>query len=227
MQVFFSACDAPIMNPETIETQPSEAMAQAHATRNPIKKIYFWTLHWADTPYALPMLVLLSFAESSFFPVPPDVLLMALCFSTPTKWFKLALWCTVASVLGGMLGYYIGWGLYEGIGQRIVDFYHGQPVIDKVQVWYNEYGFFGILVAAVTPIPYKVFTIASGMLHFDFLQFTFASVIGRGFRFFLVAGLIRMFGKTIKPFLEKHFEWLMMAGLALVILGFVAIKFLK
>lgn len=214
------------MNPEIIETPPSDALAQVKTTRNPIKKVYFWTLHWADTPYALPMLVLLSFAESSFFPVPPDVLLMALCFSTPKKWFKLALWCTAASVLGGILGYYIGWGLYEGVGQRIVDFYHGQPVIDKVQVWYDQYGFWGILVAAVTPIPYKVFTIASGMLHFDFLQFVSASVVGRGFRFFLVAGLIRMFGKMIKPFLEKYFEWVMMGVLLLGILGFVAIKFL-
>ncbi len=202
-------------------------MEQARATRNPIKKLYFWTLHWADTPYALPMLVALAFAESSFFPVPPDVLLMALCFSTPKKWFKLALCCTLASVIGGLLGYYIGWGLYEGVGQRIVDFYHGQPVIDKVQVWYTEYGFFGILVAAVTPIPYKVFTIASGMMHFDMPQFILASVLGRGFRFFLVAGLIRIFGAKIKPFLEKHFEWLMLALLAAGILGFVAIKFLK
>jgi len=215
------------MNPESIETQPGDAMAQARATRNPLKKLYFWTLHWADTRYALPMLVFLSFAESSFFPVPPDVLLIALCFSTPKKWLKLALWCTVASVFGGMLGYYIGWGLYEGVGQRIVDFYHGQGVIDKVQVWYTEYGFFGILVAAITPIPYKVFTIASGMMHFDIPQFILASVIGRGFRFFLVAGLIRLFGVKVKPLLEKHFEWLMLALLLVGVLGFVAIKFLN
>ncbi len=215
------------MKTETIETVPSDAMAQACATRNPIKKLYFWTLHWADTAYALPMLVLLAFAESSFFPVPPDVLLMALCFSTPKKWLKLGLWCTFASVVGGLLGYYIGWGLYEGVGQRIVDFYHGQPVVDQVQVWYAQYGFWGILVAAITPIPYKVFTIASGMMHFDLPQFILASVLGRGFRFFLVAGLIRLFGQRIKPFLEKYFEWLMLALLAAGILGFVAIKFLK
>ncbi len=199
-------------------------MEQARLTRNPLKKLYFWTLHWAATPYALPALVILSFAESSFFPVPPDVLLIALCFSQPRAWIKLAAWCTVASVLGGILGYYIGWGLWEAVGDPIVKAYHGEEVMAKVQTWYDAYGFLGILVAAVTPIPYKVFTIASGTMHFDLLQFIVASLLGRGARFFAVAALIRYFGVRVKPFLENNFELAATAMVVLGVLGFLAIK---
>lgn len=214
------------MKEEAIETPPENAMAQAAATRNPLKKLYFWTLHWAATPYALPALVILSFAESSFFPIPPDVLLIALCFSQPKAWIKLALWCTVASVAGGILGYYIGFALWDLIGEPIVKAYHGEAIIEQVKGWYDSYGFLGILAAAVTPIPYKVFTIASGLMHFDFIQFTVASTIGRGLRFFAVAGMIRLFGQKVKPFLENNFELTATAAVILGILGFVAIKFL-
>lgn len=199
-------------------------MELARETRNPLRKLYYWTLHWSETKYALPALFVLSFIESSFFPIPPDVLLMAMCFATPKRWFAYAFWCTVASVLGGVLGYYIGWGLWEGVGEPIVKFYHGEEVMAKVRVWYDQYGFFGVLVAAITPIPYKVFTIASGVFHFDLLQLVVASILGRGFRFFLVAGLIRAFGPIIRPFLEKHFELAMVAMVVLGILGVVAIK---
>ena len=208
-------------------TTPPTDLAQARATRNPLRKLYYWTLHWAATPYALPALVILSFAESSFFPVPSDVLLIALCFSTPARWFRLALWCTVASVAGGLFGYFIGWGLWEAVGLPIVRMYHGEAVVEMVRVWYENYGFFGVLVAAVTPIPYKVFTIASGMMSFDLPQFVLASILGRGLRFFLVAGLIRMYGARIKPFMERHFELAASALVALAILGFLAIKYLK
>jgi membrane protein YqaA with SNARE-associated domain len=208
-------------------TTTTDDLAQARATRNPLRKLYYWTLHWAATPYALPALAILSFAESSFFPVPPDVLLIALCFSTPARWFKLALWCTLASVAGGMLGYVIGWGLWETVGQPIVHMYHGEAVVETVRVWYENYGFIGVIVAAVTPIPYKVFTIASGMMNFDLVQFVLASTIGRGLRFFLVAGLIRLFGAKIKPFMERHFELAASLLVVLAILGFVAIKYLK
>lgn len=205
-------------------TAPS-ALELARQTRNPIRKMYYWTLHWAATPYAVPMLALLAFAESSFFPIPPDVLLIALCFATPKKWLRFALICTVGSVVGGALGYYIGYGAWETIGKPIVDAYHGQPVMDKVQGWYNEYGFFGVLIAAITPIPYKVFTIASGVFQFDFLQFMAASVLGRGFRFFLVAGLIGLLGERVRPLIEEKLEWLMIGGCVVGVLGFVALKY--
>lgn len=206
---------------------PQDDLARARATRNPLRKLYYWTLHWAATPYALPALVVLSFAESSFFPVPPDVLLIALCFCNPHRWFSLAVWCTLASVAGGLLGYFIGWGLWEAVGLPIVRMYHGEAVVETVRVWYENYGFFGVLVAAVTPIPYKVFTIASGMMRFDLAQFVLASVLGRAMRFFLVAGLIRLFGARVKPFMERHFELAASLLVVLAILGFVAIKYLK
>jgi membrane protein YqaA with SNARE-associated domain len=209
------------------DTPPSDDLARARATRSPLRKLYYWTLHWAATPYALPALVVLSFAESSFFPVPPDVLLIALCFCNPQRWFSLAAWCTVASVAGGLLGYVIGWGLWEAVGLPIVRMYHGEAVVESVRVWYENYGFFGVLIAAVTPIPYKVFTIASGMMRFDLAQFVLASVLGRAMRFFLVAGLIRMFGARVKPFMERHFELAATALVALAVLGFAAIKYLK
>jgi membrane protein YqaA with SNARE-associated domain len=206
---------------------PQDDLARARATRSPLRKLYYWTLHWAATPYALPALVVLSFAESSFFPVPPDVLLIALCFCNPRRWFSLAAWCTAASVVGGLLGYFIGWGLWGTVGLPIVQMYHGEAVVETVRAWYENYGFFGVLIAAVTPIPYKVFTIASGMMSFDLTQFVLASVLGRATRFFLVAGLIRLFGARIKPFMERHFELAASALVVLAILGFAAIKYFK
>ncbi len=219
---FVLVCDA-----MTFDTQHSSDMDRARSTRNPLRKLYYWTLHWAATPYALPALVVLSFAESSFFPVPPDVLLIALCFCRPERWFSLAAWCTIASVLGGLLGYYIGWGLWEAVGLPIVRMYNGEAVVETVRAWYEVYGFFGVLIAAVTPIPYKVFTIASGMMRFDLGQFVLASVLGRAMRFFLVAVLIRLCGARIKPFMERHFELAATALVLLAILGFAAIKYLK
>ncbi len=214
------------MRPDVVETPPATAMERARATRNPIRKLYFWTLHWAATPYAVPALFVLSFAESSFFPVPPDVLLAAICFGAPRRWARSAFWCALASVLGGMLGYYIGWALWDSVGKTIVDFYNGQEVMEQVHRWYDELGFVGVLVAAITPIPYKVFTIASGWFRFDFGQFVLASALGRSFRFFVVAGLIGRYGERVRPFLEEKLEWVLLAFAAVGILGFVAIKLL-
>ncbi|MBC8414329.1 MAG: DedA family protein [Nitrospira sp.] len=190
-----------------------------------IKKLYDWVLHWAETPYGLPALFLLAFAESSFFPVPPDVLLIALAISLPKKSLKFAAICTLGSVLGGMLGYAIGHYGYETIGKPIVDFYHGHEIMEMIRVKYEEHGFVGILIAAITPIPYKVFTIASGMFNFDFLLFVLASVIGRATRFFVVAGLIWKFGPAIKNFIEKYFNLLSIAFIILLVGGFLAVKY--
>ena len=214
------------MNTLHLDTNPQSAAEKARATRNPIRKLYFWTLHWGTTKWAVPALIVLSFTESSFFPIPPDVLLIALCFAAPTRWFMLALLCTVASVLGGAFGYYIGAALWDSVGQPIVAFYNGQPVMEKVRHWYDTYGFVGVLVAAITPIPYKVFTIASGVFHFDFWQFMTASLLGRGFRFFVVAGLIGLLGEKVRPFIEDRLEILMIVATALGIGGFVVLKLL-
>jgi len=190
-----------------------------------IKKLYDWVLHWAETPYGVPVLFVLAFAESSFFPVPPDVLMIALAISIPRKSFKFAVICTVGSVLGGILGYGIGHYGYEAVGKPIVDFYHGQGVMDAIKLQYDKHGFVGILIAAITPIPYKVFTIASGVFEFDFWLFLIGSVIGRSTRFFLVAGLIWKFGPSIKAFIDKYFNLLCWAFMILLVGGFILIKF--
>lgn len=212
---------------ELLETAPSEAMALARATKNPLRKLYYWTLHWADTKYAIPALAFLSFIESSFFPIPPDVLLMAICFSAPKKWLSAAFWCTISSVAGAVLGWYIGWGLWEVAGQPIVKFYHGEAVMEQVKTLYDTYGFWGVLIAAITPIPYKVFTIASGVFQFSLPQMLIASIIGRGFRFFLVAGLIRLLGVRVRTFIETRLELMLILGTILGVGGVVALKFLR
>jgi len=191
-----------------------------------IKRLYAWTISWAERPGGTWALFLLAFAESSFFPIPPDVLLIALCVGAHKKAFRFAAICTAGSILGGMLGYSIGYWGYEVIGQPIVDFYHGQPVMDKIKAWYDAYGFFGNLAAAVTPLPYKVFTIASGVFEFKFLSFLTASIIGRSLRFFVVGGLIYWIGPSVKGFIEKYFDLLAIAGLILLVGGFVLLKFL-
>ena len=190
-----------------------------------IKRLYDWVLHWAETPYAIPALFLLSFSESSFFPVPPDVLLITLAIAIPKKAFKYALICMIASVLGGILGYCIGLYGYETIGRPIVDFYHGQEIMNTIKLKYDEYGFLGILIAAITPIPYKVFTIASGVFEFDFGSFMLASILGRSTRFFIVAGLIWKFGPAIKDFIDRYFNILSIIFVILLAGGFILIKY--
>jgi membrane protein YqaA with SNARE-associated domain len=190
-----------------------------------IKKMYDWVLHWAETPYGIPALFILAFAESSFFPVPPDVLLIALAISIPAKSFRFAAVCMVGSVVGGIAGYGIGFYGYESVGKPIVDFYHGQEIMNAIKLQYDQHGFLGILIAAVTPIPYKVFTIASGVFTFDFWSFVLASIIGRSTRFFIVAGLIWKFGPTIKGFIDKYFNVLCWSFMLLLIGGFVLMKY--
>lgn len=192
-----------------------------------IRRIYDWTLSWADRPGGTWALFLIAFAESSFFPVPPDVLLLALCFGSREKWFRYALVCTAGSVLGGIAGWLIGWGLAESVAKPLLGIFdpdgHTQ---EQIQIWADSYGFLGILIAAITPIPYKVFTIASGMFHYSLPGLIVASIVGRGFRFFVVAGLARLCGPRVRPFIEKNLEWCFLAGGVAIILGFVALKFL-
>jgi membrane protein YqaA with SNARE-associated domain len=190
-----------------------------------IRKLYDWVLHWADTPYALPALFLLAFAESSFFPVPPDVLLITLALSIPARAFRYAAICTIGSVFGGVVGYGIGLYGYEALGKPIVEFYHGQEVMAAIKLQYDKYGFVGILVAAITPIPYKIFTIASGVFTFDFKLFVFSSIIGRGTRFFIVAALIWKFGPPIRSFIDKYFNLLTFVFFALLIMGFIFVRY--
>lgn len=195
---------------------------------NPIRRLYHWTVSWADRPGGTYALFFIALAESSFFPIPPDILLIALCFGARQKWAKYALVCTLGSVIGGILGWGIGWGLRDTVAMPLLGMFdpsgHTQ---EKIQVWYNAYGFWGILIAAITPIPYKVFTVFSGVMNYNLPMLILASILGRGFRFFVVAAIIRIFGPTVKPFIEKHLEWCFLLGTALLIGGFVVIKYLR
>jgi membrane protein YqaA with SNARE-associated domain len=193
-----------------------------------LRRLYAWVLHWAETPYALPALVVLSFAESSFFPIPPDVLLMALCMGRPQRSFVFALWCSVASVLGGMAGYLIGYAA-EPLGRWfIIDVLGYGAAWAKVAELYGENAFLAILTAAFTPIPYKVFTIAAGVFHeqVPLMTLVAASLIGRSGRFFLVSGTIFIFGPKVKTYLDKYLEIATVLLAVLGIGGFVAVKYL-
>lgn len=209
------------MNPEYPETV-------SPVRPNIIRRLYAWTVSWADHRAGEWALFFIAFAESSFFPIPPDILLIALCFGARQKWLKYALICTIGSVLGGVAGWAIGAGLRETVALPMLELFDSTGhTRDKIEDWYTQYGFLGILIAAITPIPYKVFTIFSGIMDYSLPLLVGASIIGRGFRFMIVASLIRIFGLRVKPFIEKHLELCFIAGTILLILGFVVLKFVR
>jgi membrane protein YqaA with SNARE-associated domain len=191
-----------------------------------LRKLYDWVLHWADTRYALPALFLLAFAESSFFPVPPDVLLITLALGIPKKSFRYAFICTAGSVLGGILGYIIGLALIDTLGMPILRFYGALDKYEYIQELYMQYDAWAVGLAGFTPIPYKVFTIAAGAFKIDFPVFVMASIAGRAGRFFLVSALIYFFGAQIKTFNDRYFNFLTIIFFVLLVLGFFAVKYL-
>jgi len=200
-----------------------------------LRKLYDWVLHWAETPYGPIALFLLAFAESFVFPIPPDALLIALVLGASAKAFKFALNCTVASVLGALLGYAIGYFLWWNSPNEFSSVAHfffsnvpgfSEKAFFDVKSLYDEYNFWIVFTAGFTPIPYKVITISSGAFDINLFVFVIASVISRGARFFLVAFLIWKFGPTIKSFIDKYFNWLAIAFTVLLIGGFVLIKYL-
>jgi membrane protein YqaA with SNARE-associated domain len=199
------------------------------ASRHVFRRLYDWTLHWAHTKYATPALFFLAVAESSFFPIPPDVLLTALSLSRRKRALWYALVCSVGSVLGGVIGYWIGYALWESVKSFFFNYIFTEEVFNKVGAWYQAGAFWYIFIAAFTPIPYKVFTIAAGVYHhlIPLWILVVGSIIGRSARFFLVAGLLYFFGDRMRAFVEKYFDWLLWALLALAILGFVALRFLR
>ncbi len=224
-----------------------------------VRRLYDWVLHWAHTPYGTPALILLAFSESSFFPVPPDVLLIALVFARRSRAFYYATICTLASVVGGMFGYYLGHEFF-GVVSRIVAFivgkgtwygvahegarvvreagfiFYGYPsgspywsdssVFLKVKDLYDQNAFLAVFTAAFTPIPYKVFTIAGGYFGIPFMTLVTASVLGRAGRFFCVSTLLWIFGPPVKRFVEKYFDLLSIVFVVLMVLGFLAMKYL-
>jgi membrane protein YqaA with SNARE-associated domain len=193
------------------------------------RRLYNWVIHWADTPYALPALIILSFAESSFFPIPPDVLLLPLCLGEPRRAFKFAAWCSVASVAGGMAGYWLGFGLWHsGLDRICFEWIPGftPTVFERVSAWYDEYNFLTVFIAGFSPLPYKVFTIAAGVFGINFLLFVLASAVSRSGRFFLEAWLLRKFGPSIRDFIEKRLGLMALLFCVGLVGGFVAIKYL-
>lgn len=193
-----------------------------------LRKLYDWVLHWAETPYGPLALFLLAFAESSFFPIPPDALLIALCLGSVKRSWRFALYASTASILGGIFGYIIGFGLWGAVDTIFFKYVPGftEELFQRVMANFNQYGFWYVFSAGFTPIPYKVFTIASGVFKLNFLLFILASVISRSLRFFLVAALFRKFGPGIKEFIEKYFNWLAILFFILLFGGFLAIKHL-
>ncbi len=199
-----------------------------------LRRLYNWVLHWAYTPHALVALFLLSFAESSFFPIPPDVLLIAMVLGHRRKAFSYATVCSVASVLGGIAGFAIGYFLKVAVADPVIGFYgYEQQFNDMVSKLSADMNFY-VFIAAFSPIPYKVFTIAAGVvaqgptvnLWAFFAMFVLASTVGRSLRFFIEATLLYIYGDRIRLFIDRYFEWVALAAGVAGILGFVVIKYL-
>jgi membrane protein YqaA with SNARE-associated domain len=184
------------------------------------RKLYDWTLSLAQKRHATWALAGVSFAESSFFPIPPDVLLVPMALAKPKRALFYAGICTLASVAGGVLGYLIGWMLYDTIGHALMEFYGYAERVDALKEFYKEWGWAFILVKGVTPIPYKLVTIVSGLLDYNFALFVLLSAITRGVRFFLLAGALSLWGDALRGVLEKHFGLFIALVVIFVVVGF-------
>ena len=202
---------------------------------NYLRKLYNWVLHWSDTKYGVPALFILSLSESSFFPIPSDVLLIALALGMQSKALYFAFICSLASVLGGILGYTIGYfAWWNGLGEYsevAMFFFNHIPgfsaeLFTTIQQKFNLYNFFIVFTAGFTPIPFKIITISAGAFNINFPMFIIASTVSRSARFFLVAILIKKFGKPITAFIDKYFNILSIVFTLVLIGGFFAIKFL-
>lgn len=219
--------------PSTGTTTAAEPLDSGEASHPPaprgfVRRLYHWVLHWADTPYGTPALFVISFAESSLFPVPPDVLQIALSISKPRRSFFYAAISAIGSVAGGVFGWLIGYAVWSLVSDF---FYTYVPGVTPANVGYvgglyQQHAFWSIVAAAFTPIPYKVFTIAGGVFHeyVPLQTLILASALGRSSRFFLVAACVYAFGPSIREFLEKRLEMVTMVLFVLIVLGVLAIK---
>ena len=191
-----------------------------------LRRLYDRVLALAGSRRAGLWLAIISFVESSFFPIPPDALLVPMVLARPDRALRLAFVCTAASVTGGALGYLIGYALFDVLAQPILRAYHYQEAFAAFQAKYAEWGLWIILIKGLTPIPYKIVTIASGAAHFDFLVFMLASAATRGVRFFAVALLLRRFGEPVRAFIEKRLTLVTSLLAVGIIGGFLVLKFL-
>ncbi len=191
-----------------------------------MRKLYDWMMRAAGDERAPKALAAVSFAESSFFPIPPDVMLVPMVLANRQKAWWYATVATIASVIGGVLGYAIGYFLFDTIGQPILKFYGKADGFQTFVDWFNEWGVEILIVKGMTPIPYKVLTIAAGVAKMNLAWFMAASVIARAMRFYLVAGLLYFFGEPIRDFIEKRLALVTTAFVVLLIGGFVAVRYL-
>lgn len=189
------------------------------------RQLRLWTIHLARSPHSRTALFLVAFIESSVFPIPPDVLLIALVLVRPRQWYLDAGVCLAGSVLGGMFGYWLGWQVWLLVDDFFFHYVFSRETFEAVRSLYHRYDFWAVFVAGFTPLPYKIFTIAGGVCTIHFPVFVLASVLSRGARFFLVAGLLRIFGERILKFIEKYFNWLSIVFVILLIGGFLVLKY--
>lgn len=189
-----------------------------------VRKIYDSVFHLSKENGAIYWLFTVAFIESSFFPIPPDVMLIPMILAAPKKAWSIAGVATVGSVIGAYLGYAIGFYFFQLIAEPLLNFYGYLEKFNSFKDLYNQYGAWIVFGAGITPFPYKIITIASGVVHMNLIVFTIASIIARGMRFFLVAWLLKKYGETMREFIEKNLGWLSVLFLLLLIGGFAAIK---
>ncbi len=197
---------------------------QARTRLNPLRGLYAWVMRNAEGRYAWATMAAIAFAESSFFPMPPDIVMIPMALKDRRRAFVLAAWCTLFSVAGGMLGYLIGSWLYDSIGEWLIRMYGMGGDIDSFRAAYQKYGAF-IVLQGITPIPYKIVTIASGFAGMNFGLFLVLSLITRSIRFMGVGALIYFFGEPVRLAIEKYLEWVMVGFLAVVIAGYVIARY--
>jgi membrane protein YqaA with SNARE-associated domain len=191
-----------------------------------LRRLYDWVIRLAGSPQAIPTMGVVAFAESSFFPIPPDVMLVPMVLANRQKAFTIATVCTVCSVLGGLLGYAIGYYAFETMGEWLVKTYGLQSGLDAFREGYAKWGVWIILGKGLLPIPYKIVTIASGVAHFDLFTFVWASILTRGARFFILAALLWKYGEPIRAFIEERLTLVTWVFLIALIGGFVAVRYL-
>ncbi|MCD6320313.1 MAG: DedA family protein [Candidatus Desulfofervidaceae bacterium] len=191
---------------------------------NWFKRLYTWVVHWAHTPYAGVALFGIAVAESAFFPIPPDALLIPISVARPQKGIFYAGLCTLGSVLGGILGYFIGWQFMTTLGQKIIQIYGLTAKYYYIQHLYQTYDVWAIGLAGFTPLPYKLFTISAGAFKINFLSFVVTSILARGARFFLVGGTLYVLGEQIQRFIERYFNWLATSFAIMLVVGYLCVK---
>lgn len=189
-----------------------------------LRRMYDWCLQAAETKRAQYIMYAIAFAESSFFPFPPDLMLIPMILANRLLAWRLAFFATIASVIGGLLGYAIGYYLFTTIGQWIIETYSLHSAFERFQADFQTYGFWIIALKGLTPIPFKLVTIASGAAKFDMLQFITASIIARAFRFYLLAATLYFFGPLAKQYIEKYLTLALLISLGIIMLGFIIVK---